>query len=81
METLRLCRSQLVDGAGSRDAQSVVIQDGQVSRAEAIGGDGGGGGKRGGGGLHVGVVGGGVGAVGGNHGPDATDEGGIDQVI
>lgn len=73
-----LCYSQLVDGAGRRDGQSVFIQDGQVSRAKAIGGDRGGGGGKG---FHIGVKGRVVGVVGRNHGLDATDEGGIDQMI
>lgn len=77
-EKLYLCCPQLVDGAGSRDSQSVFIQDGEVGRAEAIRGDGGGKGERG---FHVGVEGGVVSAVGCNHCLNAMDEGGIDQMI
>lgn len=59
----------MVDGAGGRDRQPVLVQHGHVRRPEVV---------RRGAGVAVVVV--AVGAVGRNLPPDALDEGGVDQM-
>lgn len=62
-------RSHLVNSAGGGDRQAVFVHNGHVRGPKVVG--------RGG---HVAVVVVVVGAVGGNHPPDASDEGGVDQM-
>lgn len=61
--------SHVVDGAGGRDRQPVLVQHGHVRRPEVV---------RRGAGVAVVVV--SVGTVGRNLPPDALDEGGVDQM-
>lgn len=59
----------MVDGAGGGDRQSVFVYNGHVRRPEVVR-------RR----CHVAVVVVFVGAVDRNHLPDASDEGGVDQM-